>query len=223
MIEFDSTSDYIIENNHQFLIANKPAGLPIHDDLTKDKSFLHILRNYTKSNLQLINRLDRPVSGAVLLSKKDSSQKYFRKLQDDSKIIKEYWAIVEGSVEGDAVLNNHLLHNRNARKAIIISSEKPNSNLVQLKYESQKVLDNYSILKIRLERGKFHQIRSQLGFIGHPIKGDVKYGARRSNKDRSILLHLNKMIFNHPVSKKEIEFSVPFPAGNSLWELVEAS
>lgn len=213
-------SELILENNHQFIIANKPAGMPVQGDKTGDSSLIGILEAYCKAKLHLITRLDRPVSGLVLLSKKSSAHKSFREQQDQGKILKSYYAIVEGKLEKDLSIENYVGRDPKRMKAFISEKEKEGFEKAQLEAKVIKALDNYTILELAIYAGKFHQIRSQLAHTEHSIKGDVKYGARRKNPDRSIYLHAHSLNFKHPVSKVDVSFSALPDQNDSLWKLV---
>lgn len=217
-----SAKDLIIENNHQFVIVNKPSGLPVQSDLSKDTSLLEIISSFCKHQLHLHSRLDRPVSGIVLLGKKSSAIKSLQKAQNANQILKTYLAIVEGIVEKDLIIKNYLFHDKRVRKSIVSDVEKPDFKLCELKANVYHKFDRYTVLLIELQSGKFHQIRSQLSHAGFPIKGDVKYGARRGNKDRSIDLHGYKIGFNHPVSNTRLNFTADYKNRSGLWEKIDS-
>jgi len=215
-------SDLILESNHQYLIANKPFGVPIQDDLTKDRSFLNIVENYAKTKLDIITRLDRPVGGTVLFSKKKSAASSFRAQQIKGKIVKRYIAIVEGKFEGEEHYVHFINKNSKVKKAFVVDEAKEGYKEVKLKLSVRRVLDNYTVLEVEITNGKFHQIRAQLSHLGFPIKGDVKYGARRKNQDRSIHLFAWTISFKHPVSGKSLLHQSPLPSSDALWQSCSA-
>lgn len=208
-------TDYIIENNHQFLVAHKFSGQPVVPDLTGDVNLKNMLEAYVKHDLFPITRIDRPVSGIVLFAAQQESAAYLSQSIRDQKIEKLYYAIVEGILDQDAGTLEHFLAKGRNNKA----HESPKGKHCMLSYDVVKRFDKYTLLNIRTYTGRFHQIRSQLSLMGHPIKGDVKYGARRKNKDRSIHLHAYSMKFLHPVSKKMVAFKTPLPDTDTLWKV----
>ncbi len=220
MNETFKISDFIIDNNNQFIIANKLAGLPCVPDKSKDKNLKNILEAYSKHDLHVLTRIDRPVSGLILFAK---SQKAARKLTEqviEKKISKSYLTIVEGKPkEASGTLENLLVKSKSF-KSIVVDKEDKNGKEAVLKFETILNLDNYTILKVELITGRFHQIRSQLAHYGCPIKGDVKYGARRKNKDRSIYLHAYELEFDHPVTLDRKKYKVLPNQEDSLWKLI---
>ncbi len=205
-------SNQIIESNNQFLLANKPFGIPVQDDLTEDSSWTAMVRNYCKHKVHLITRLDRPVGGITLFSKSAQGNVHL----NNSKLIKRYIAIVEGKLEAKdwTTLSNQLFHDTKLKKAFINPKR---GQTAELKYRSLQVLERYTIVEVELISGRFHQIRAQLAHLGHAIKGDVKYGARRSNKDRSIHLFAYHIELTHPVSQKSMQFQATLPSHDALW------
>ena len=173
--------------------------------------------------LHLLTRLDRPVSGLVFFSKRSEFNKHYQALQERDAVEKEYIAIVEGQVPDDMMglkkLDHFHVHDKKNLKARISDEQTANFRLISLEYEVIENLDNYTVLKVILRRGRFHQIRAQLAHLGYPVKGDVKYGARRGNKNRSIHLHSYRLRFKNMAGDKR-NFEAPLPEGDSLWEVV---
>lgn len=216
-------SDLILFNDHQLLVMNKPAGIPTHDDKTKDSSLLKMAQAYCRRDLHVMTRLDRPVGGLILMTKSTSAHKSVEKQREEKGFDKIYIAIVEkGEYPDKGELENYLLRDSKTNKAFIVR-DKNRGKLAKMSYETIKVLDNYNILKIKTSTGRFHQIRCQLGTVGIFIKGDVKYGARRGNKDRSIDLHAWKMTLMHPTKNELMSFEAPIQEGNALWDEVKNS
>lgn len=213
----DKISDIIVENNNQFLVMNKPFGMPVQDDLSGDDSLLKMAQNYCKHPVHILNRLDRPVGGLVVFSKKLNTHAQLSK----QKILKKYIALVEGKLENKEGVLTHFLKKNGKLKKAFCSDVDNGGKKSTLKYKVLKELEKYTVLEIGLETGRFHQIRSQMGHIGHPIKGDVKYGARRKNQDRSINLIAYYIELQHPVSHKKMNFNADFPEGDSLWSIVK--
>lgn len=213
--------ELVVENNHQFIIANKPGGIPVQPDKTGDKSLLEIIQPYAKAKLHLFNRLDRPVSGLVIFSKKNTATRFLQREHEKGKIVKSYLAIVEGKYNGLEELNHFHIRDGARKRALITEKLEEGYSPIKLGVKIHKELERYTILELSLTSGKFHQIRSQLAHVGFAIKGDVKYGARRKNKDRCIYLHAYKIGFAHPVSKKVETFKSDPPKDDNLWKLVD--
>lgn len=209
-------SEWILENNHQYLIANKPAGIPSQADKTKDPDILTALRAYSKVELKLINRLDRPVSGCLILGK---SQNAIQHLSESNKIKKTYLALVQPLLPKDADDLVFYISKGKTHKAYISEEPKDDYRKAELSYKLLHSFDKYQLVEIVLASGRFHQIRSILAYIGCPVKGDVKYGARRANKDRAIGLHAWKIELDHPVTGKIEKYEAPLPTNDTLWEL----
>tara|TARA_B100001029_G_scaffold179343_1_gene188503 strand:+ start:2097 stop:2756 length:660 start_codon:yes stop_codon:yes gene_type:complete len=214
----------IYEDNH-LIIINKAPGELSQSDITKDPSLVDDLKVYLKHKYQkkgnvylgLVNRLDRPTSGLLIFSKTSKSLIRMNKIQKLRKIKKTYYAVTEKRPKNESdQLINYLKKNQSKNKSFVVNENDPKAKKAILKYRLIKKLKNYFLLEIILETGRHHQIRCQLSNIGCPIKGDVKYGAKRPNKDRSISLHSKKIEFTHPVSNKELTFTAEPPKSN-IW------
>ena len=214
----------IYEDNH-LIIINKAPGELSQSDITKDSSLVDDLKVYLKHKYQkkgnvylgLVNRLDRPTSGLLIFSKTSKSLIRMNKIQKLRKIKKTYYAVTEKRPKNESdQLINYLKKNQSKNKSFVVNENDPKAKKAILKYRLIKKLKNYFLLEIILETGRHHQIRCQLSNIGCPIKGDVKYGAKRPNKDRSISLHSKKIEFTHPVSNKELTFIAEPPKSN-IW------
>jgi 23S rRNA pseudouridine1911/1915/1917 synthase len=215
----NSIRDYIIFQDHHLVICNKPAGLPAQEDLTKDASLHRLLQAYCKQDLYLCHRIDRPVSGLVIFSKNTESAAFINDLLANQKVIKEYLAIVEKKeIPMEGRLTNKIMKSSQKKKSYIDDRSDAKESI--LDYKVLHKLDQYLLLNIKLNTGRFHQIRSQLSHAGIPIRGDVKYGARRGNKDRTIGLHSWKVDFLHPSTKVPVHFEAPLPV-NDIWPLVQ--
>ena len=201
---------------------DKAAGVPTQPDKTGDMSLLQLAEIYCKRRVHAVTRLDRPASGLNIFGKTPDDVSYIRGLAEKEKFEKVYIAIVEGQVEKfENQLEHFLFHNSKSRKAEISEIEKDRFKDAMLSYQLISTTDNYSILKVFISTGRFHQIRAQLAHIGHPIKGDVKYGARRANKDRSIHLLCYSMKFKVKSSGKEIHCLAEINTEDSLWALTK--
>ena len=217
--------DILFEDNH-LLIINKRPGELSQLDKTGDNSILEKYKLYLKKKhnkkgnvfLGLVNRLDRPTSGVLILAKTSKALSRMNKMLVERKILKKYLAIVEKKpIRKKNTLINFLKKNQKQNKSYIVDQTTKDSKKAILHYTTLKELDNYSLLEISLETGRHHQIRVQLSNIGCSIKGDLKYGSKRSNSDKSICLHANEINFIHPVSKNEIKIIANTPQ-NNIWK-----
>jgi 23S rRNA pseudouridine1911/1915/1917 synthase len=209
----------LFEDNH-LIIVNKRSGDITQGDKTGDKPLSDVVKEYVKEKynkagnvfLGVVHRLDRPTSGVIIFARTSKALERLNKMLRDKTISKTYWAVVkEYPKKEKGTLINFLKKNPKNNKSSVYTKEIPDSKRAVLHYNILKKLDNYSLLEIDLETGRHHQIRVQLSFIGFPIKGDLKYGFNRSNKDGSIHLHARKITFMHPVSKEEISVIAPTP------------
>ena len=165
----------------------------------------------------VVHRLDRPTSGIVVFAKTSKALTRLNKLFVERKTEKTYWAIVKNPPpKTEDTLIHFLRRNPKQNKSYANSNEVPNSKKAILRYRLIKKLDNYSLVEIDLKTGRHHQIRAQLTAIGCPIKGDLKYGFNRSNKDGGIHLHSRGLTFIHPVHKEEISIIAP-PPSDPIW------
>ncbi len=212
-------SDQILEKNNQFNIIIKPFGLPTQEDKTKDESLLLHATRYFKHEVHMINRLDRPVGGLVLMANKKSTATFFSNETRLHKVKKSYLAVVKGAPkEKEGTLVNFISKNGKYNKAYISAEANEHTSKCSLDFKLLHTFDNYSLIKVGISSGKFHQIRAQLAHADLPIRGDVKYGARRANKDRSIDLFAYCLEFRHPVTKQNQIFKAPIPEHNGLWK-----
>lgn len=215
----------LYEDNH-IIIVNKRAGDIVQGDKTGDDPLSDIIKDYIKDKynkpgnvyLGTVHRLDRPTTGIVIFAKTSKALPRLNKLLVDKKITKTYWAIVKNkpNKEQDTLIH-WLKKNPKNNKSTAYIKEIKDSKKAILHYEIIKKLDNYFLVEINLETGRHHQIRSQLANIGCPIKGDLKYGFDRSNKDASISLHARQIEFIHPVSKIEVNIIAPLPK-DTIWD-----
>ncbi len=224
------TSQIIYEDNH-LLIINKKAGQLVQGDKTGDESLLESLKKFIKNRdqkpgnvfLGLVHRIDRPTSGLVIYAKTSKALSRLTQMVKNREIKKTYWAIVaKEMVPQTQRLVHYLQKNEKNNKAIVYPRPTEEAKEAILTYNIIKVLDNYQLLEIDLETGRHHQIRAQLSKTGVPIKGDLKYGAPRSNPDGGISLHARKLEFIHPVTKEKIEITAPVPQNDAVWKACEA-
>ncbi|MFD0962546.1 RluA family pseudouridine synthase [Pseudofulvibacter geojedonensis] len=214
----------LFEDNH-IIVINKRAGDIVQGDKTGDKPLSDIVKEYIKDKynkpgnvyLGVVHRLDRPTTGIVLFAKTSKALPRLNKLFSEKKAHKTYWAITEQPKKENDSLIHWLKKNTKTNKSTAHKKEIEGSKKAILHYKLLKKLNKYSLLEINLETGRHHQIRCQLSTIGAIIKGDLKYGAKRSNKDASIHLHARKLEFIHPVKKIPIVIIAPLPLDN-LWQ-----
>lgn len=215
----------LFEDNH-IVVVNKRAGDIVQGDKTGDIPLSDIVKAYIKDKynkpgnvyLGVVHRLDRPTTGIVVFARTSKALSRLNKLFADKKVDKTYWAIVKNKPSKiKDTLINWLKKNPKNNKSTAYNSEIRDSKKAILHYEIIKSLNNYHLLEINLETGRHHQIRCQLANIGTPIKGDLKYGFDRSNKDASIHLHSRKIEFTHPVSKEPISITAPTPK-DAIWD-----
>ena len=167
--------------------------------------------------LGVVHRLDRPTSGIVMFARTSKALARLNKMFSERETEKIYWAVVKNAPsKSEDTLTHFLKRNPKQNKSYAHIKEVPDSKKAVLHYRILKKLDNYYLLEIVLETGRHHQIRAQLSAIGCSIKGDLKYGADRSNADGSIHLHAKKLKFIHPVQKEEIKIEAPAP-DDAIW------
>jgi 23S rRNA pseudouridine1911/1915/1917 synthase len=224
------TMNILYEDNH-IIIVNKAVGEIVQGDKTGDKPLSDIVADYLKEKYNkpgaafvgVPHRLDRPTSGVVVLAKTSKALERLNDMFRRGDVEKTYWAIVGNRpAEEAAELTHWLVRNEQQNKSYAYDRERPGAKQAILDYRLLVSLTNYHLLEVELKTGRHHQIRCQLAKIGCPIKGDLKYGAPRSNPDGSISLHARRVRFVHPVSHIDIDVTAPVP-DNSLWLAAEAA
>jgi 23S rRNA pseudouridine1911/1915/1917 synthase len=218
MEQYEKIGDRVIYKNNQLIAFNKPSGVPVQADKTGDKSLFQLAEIFTRSKIYLIHRLDRPASGVVLFAKTKNAAANLSEQFRQRKVRKIYLAVVGNpppEKEGTAV--HFLQKNARTNRSRAVAEETPEADRSELKYKLLGSSENYHLLEIEMLTGHHHQIRAQLAAIGCPIKGDVKYGSRRGNKDRSIHLHAWKLEFDHPVSGEREKLSAALPK-DPVWD-----
>ena len=220
--------DVLWEDNH-LLVINKPAGLAVQGDLTGDIHLLDLAERYIaekynkpgKAYVGLVHRLDRPVSGVVIMAKTSKALTRMNEIFRDKKNTKIYHAITTKALPGEeGTLTHHLLKNSETKRAHAYNSHKPGTKPGVLHYKLLKNFAGRSLYEITLETGRFHQIRAQLSKMGCPILGDLKYGATEPLPDRSIGLHSRTLITPHVVSAQpSISVTAPHPKSTWWWDL----
>ena len=218
----------IYEDNH-IIIVNKSSGEIVQGDKTGDTPLVETVRAYIKEKYNkpgnvfcgLTHRLDRPVSGVVIFAKTSKALERINNMLKNHEIKKTYWAIVKNPPKNnEGTLVNYLVRNEKQNKSYAYNTEKTNSKRAELNYKVIGKSDNYTLLEVNLITGRHHQIRCQLAAMGCPIKGDLKYGFDRSNRDGSISLHARSVEFTHPVSTELIHVEAPTPE-DTLWKVLQ--
>lgn len=209
----------LYEDNH-IIIVNKLPGEIVQGDKTGDRPLSEIIKDYLKEKYNkpgnvfcgVVHRIDRPVGGVVVFAKTSKALSRLNEMLRKGDIHKTYWALVEGHPEKDeTILTDMLVSDGRLNKTFIARPGNPDARKSVLSYRTIAKGDRYSLLEVNLLTGRKHQIRCQLAAIGHPIKGDLKYGARRSNPDGSISLLARHIEFVHPVSKLPVNVDAPVP------------
>ena len=221
--------EVVYEDNH-IIIVNKQSGEIVQGDKTGDRPLSDIVKDYIKEKYQkpgavflgVVHRLDRPVSGLVVFARTSKALTRLNKMFAEGQVHKTYWAIVERGekpeVRGEwRTLENWIVRNEQQNKSYAYDHEVPRSKHALLRYRTIGVGERYDLVEVQLMTGRHHQIRCQLSTVGCPIKGDLKYGAKRSNPDGSISLNAHRIEFIHPVSKEKISMESPLPDDN-LWQ-----
>lgn len=215
----------LYEDNH-LIVVNKRPGDIVQGDKTGDTPLSEVVKEFIKVKyakpgnvyLGVVHRLDRPTSGIVVFSKTSKALPRLNKLFKEKEAKKMYWAVVKNvPPKQEDTLVHYMKRNPKQNKSHSHTNEVPDSKKAVLDYRVMKSLNNYYLLEVDLHTGRHHQIRSQLSSINCPIKGDLKYGFDRSNKDGSIHLHARKLIFTHPVKKEKLEIIAP-PPQDPLWD-----
>ena len=218
----------LYEDNH-IIVINKAAGEIVQGDKTGDKSLCDTMKQYIKEKyakpgnvfIGLPHRLDRPVSGVVVFAKTSKALERLNTMFRDGDVKKIYWAITKGRpMPAEGEIDSWILRNEKMNKSFAYRKEVDGSKHALLNYRTLASSDNYTLIEVELKTGRHHQIRCQLSAMGCPIKGDLKYGAKRSNPDGSISLHARYVEFVHPVSKQPIKITAPVP-NDRLWQSFE--
>lgn len=218
----------LFEDNH-IIVVNKAAGEIVQADKSGDPCMIERVKEYIKRKynkpgavfLGLVHRIDRPVSGAVIFARTSKALERMNLMVKERQIVKTYWAVVqERPVEEKGTLVHFLKKNEKQNKSYVYEKEVKESKRAELSYKVIGASKHYTLLEINLMTGRHHQIRAQLAHIGCPIRGDLKYGAARSNDDGSIHLHARKLEFIHPVSKDQLSIIASLPNDN-LWKQFE--
>lgn len=217
--------EIIYEDNH-IIIVNKAPGEIVQGDKTGDKPLVETLKLWLKEKYNkpgnvfcgVVHRLDRPVGGLVVFAKTSKALTRLNEMFRNGEIEKTYWALSRNKPkQSEGRLVHFITTTKHNNKSYASQTERDNSKRAILTYRLLGSSEHYNLIEVKLETGRKHQIRVQLSAIGCPIKGDLKYGDKRSNPDGSISLMARRIRFVHPVSKQEIDVTAPLPE-DSLWQ-----
>jgi len=219
------TQDRILYEDNHLIAINKTCHDLVQSDTSGDEPLIEQIKSFIKNRdkkpgnvyLEVIHRIDRPVSGVVLFAKTSKVLPRMNKLFHDGEVKKIYWAVVKNIPPKESdILIHHLIRNSKQNKSYVYDKQKPESKEARLIYRVLGKTSSYFLLEIELITGRHHQIRSQLAKIGCPIKGDLKYGFQRSNPDGGIHLHSRQVSFFHPVTDEWTEI-IAKPQDDVLW------
>jgi 23S rRNA pseudouridine1911/1915/1917 synthase len=224
LLEKKYSLQIIYDDNHLLIVNKKPSQI-VQGDKTGDTPLSDLIKAYLKEKyskagnvyLGLIHRLDRPTSGLVVFAKTSKAAARLSKLFQNHDLTKKYWAIVKNPPpQPQGILVDYLKKNEQKNKSFVVTSDSKGAKKAELKYNYIGKSERYHLLEIELLTGRHHQIRCQLAHIGCSIKGDVKYGFDRANKDWSIHLHAREINFIHPVKKEAMQF-IAKPPDDPVW------
>ena len=227
----DIASRILYEDNHLIVINKLPSEI-VQGDKTGDQPLGELVKDYIKQKyhkpgkvfLGVTHRLDRPVSGAVIFARTSKALTRLNGMLKDRQIDKKYWAVVQSRPPSDnGRLIQFLKKNEIQNKSYVVAEGTPGAKRAELTYRLIGESDRYCLLEVLLMTGRHHQIRAQLASISCPIKGDLKYGFDRPNKDGSIHLHARSVQLVHPVKQAEIEIVAPLPTQDPLWQFFDRS
>lgn len=222
--------EIVYEDNH-LIIVNKACGEIVQGDRTGDEPLVETLKQWIKEKYQkpgnvfcgVIHRIDRPTSGLVVFARTSKGLSRMNELFRKGEVHKTYWAIVQNRPPKQTdTLTHYLVAYEKGNRTEVFDAPKEGAQKAVLKYRVIAEGERYHLLEVELLTGRKHQIRAQLSHIGCPIKGDLKYGARRSNPGGGISLQSHRICFQHPVSKLEIDITAPVPP-QPLWQALAAA
>ena len=218
--------EVLYEDNHIIAVNKKPSDI-IQGDKTGDRPLGEFVKDYIKNKynkpgdvfLGIVHRLDRPVSGVILFARTSKALSRLNELFRTKQVQKFYWAVVKKKPNPTKdILVHYLKKNQRKNKSTAFNREENGALKAELSYQLIKNLDNYHLLEVLPKTGRHHQIRVQLSKIGSPIKGDIKYGFDRTNKNASIHLHARKIEFIHPIKKEPMSITASPPKKDSIWK-----
>ncbi len=224
------TPSHILYEDNHIIAVNKPAGVLVQGDKTGDTPLGEYVKAYIKEKynkpgkvfLGVTHRIDRPVSGVLLFARTSKALERLNRMFKEKQIQKTYWAVVKNRPKAmTAHLENYLIKDQKKNKSKAYDKPKAGRKKAELNYQWKASSDNYHLLEVHPLTGRHHQIRVQLSNIACPIKGDIKYGFDRTNKDASIHLHARQIEFIHPVKKEPISILAPVPKADPVWQYFE--
>lgn len=221
--------DILYEDNH-LLVVNKHCGDLVQPDPSGESALEDQIKAFLKVRdakpgavfLGVVHRIDRPVSGAVLFAKSSKALTRLNEMLREGRIRKIYWALTEQTPSPEeGALRHFIVRDARNNRSRAYDMPKPEGKEARLRYRTLGRGTHYTLVEVELQTGRHHQIRAQLAKIGCPIRGDLKYGARRSNPDGGISLHSRSVAFEHPVRREELVVTAPVPVGDNLWRYFE--
>ncbi len=226
-----SPEDILYEDNH-ILVVNKHCGDLVQPDTEGTLGLEDEIKAFIKARdrkpgevfLGVVHRIDRPVSGAVMFAKTSKALVRLNEMIRSRQIEKTYWVVTEGAPkEEEGTLVHYLLRDGKTNRTAAYDAPRGDAKKAELSYKLLGSSTNYKLLEVKLITGRHHQIRAQLAKIGCPVKGDLKYGAKRSNQGGGISLHSRSVEFVHPVRKEPVKIVAPVPQDDNLWRFFEES
>ncbi len=221
-----SPDDILYEDNH-LLIVNKHCGDLVQPDPSGESALENQIKEFIRRRdgkpgevfLGVVHRIDRPVSGAVLFAKTSKALVRLNEMIREGRIRKIYWALTEQTPEPEeGELTHYILRDGRTNRSRAYDAPRPEAKLGKLRYRTLGVATHYTLVEVELLTGRHHQIRAQLSKIGCPIRGDLKYGAKRSLPNGGISLHSRAIAFEHPVRHEPVAVTAPVPENDHLWE-----
>ncbi len=211
-------SDLVLHKDHHIIVLNKPAGLSTQQDKTGDPNAHQMMMAYAHRDLYVVHRLDQRVSGVLVFAKTKDAAAFLSKQWKEKTTEKIYFAIVPtADIPSKGKLTHYLTFDNKTNTTTAYKEPLEVALEATLDYEVIQHLDNFMVLKVNLISGRKHQIRAQLAAIGVPVRGDIKYGSKRTNTDGSIDLHAYSLDFIHPSGKEQVKIIAPFPE-EGLWK-----
>ncbi|MCL2561019.1 MAG: RluA family pseudouridine synthase [Rikenellaceae bacterium] len=224
------TRDRILYEDNHLIAVGKLAGELVQPDAENTSALEDEIKDFIKKRdkkpggvfLGVAHRIDRPVSGVVMFAKTSKALARLNEMFKNRTIEKRYWAIVEQLPEpSEGILEHYISRDGRTNRAHVYTSQKGDAKLARLAYTHLASSRNYHLLEVDLQTGRHHQIRAQLAKIGSPIRGDLKYGAARSNPDGGISLHARSLDFEHPVTRQRLVITAPAPSDDNLWRFFQ--
>lgn len=222
-------NDILYEDNH-LLVVNKHAGDLVQPDPSGESALEDQIKAFIKRRdakpgavfLGVVHRIDRPVSGAVVFAKTSKALVRLNEMIREGRIHKVYWALTEATPDPESgELRHYILRDGRTNRSRACDAPKGDAKEARLRYATLGAGTNYTLVEVELLTGRHHQIRAQLSKVGCPIRGDLKYGARRSLPGGGISLHSRRVEFEHPVRREPLSVTAPVPAGDNLWTYFE--